>query len=49
MDQGFGVLGMTAVVLFGQVEQVPDLVGRQGGEQGALPPVWISVPAQRRF
>jgi len=48
VDQGFGVLGMAAV-LFGQVEQVPGLVGRQSGEQGTLLAVWSSVPAQREF
>lgn len=43
------MLGMTVAVLFGQVEQVLDLSGRQGGEQGALPTDWISVLAQREF
>ena len=49
VDQGFRMLGVTVAVLFDQVEQVPELVGRQGGEQGALPAVWISMPAQREF
>jgi hypothetical protein len=37
VDQGFRVLGVTAAVLLGQVEQVPNLIGRQGGEQGRSP------------
>lgn len=32
VDQGFGVLGMAAV-LFGQVERVPGLVGGQSGSK----------------